>query len=101
MNSGAQMMSVAIQHDDAFRKRVHGQALVEDDAGSSAPLDSGRPARFAATISACCCVGGMSSAREAANAYSESNWSALLWRRSNPIVETGLAESPRPQTEPE
>src|SRR5688572_3876051 len=46
--------------DDAFRKRVHGQAPVEDDAGTSAPLDSGRPARLAARISACCGgVGGM------------------------------------------
>ena len=35
------------------------------------------------------------------NASSESNCSAGLWRRSKPIVEAGLADSPRPQTEPE
>ena len=60
------------------------------------------PARFAARISACCGgVGGMSFTSASAKASSESNWSALLWRRSNPIVEAGLADRPRPQTEPE
>jgi len=38
---------------------------------------------------------------ESTNESSESNCSALLWRRSNPIVEAGFADSPRPQTEPE
>jgi hypothetical protein len=32
---------------------------------------------------------------------SEANWTARLWRRSKPIVETGFADRPRPQTEPE
>jgi hypothetical protein len=35
------------------------------------------------------------------NSSSEENWTARLWRRSKPIVEIGLPDSPRPQTEPE
>src|SRR5215217_596753 len=82
-----------------FRERVHGQLSVAGDAVRPASM---RPARLAAMISACCGgAGGMSFTSAAAKAFSESNWSALLWRRSNPIVEAGLADSPRPQTEPE
>jgi hypothetical protein len=43
----------------------------------------------------------MSLTSASANASSESNRSALLWRRSKPIVDAGLADRPRPQTEPE
>jgi hypothetical protein len=39
--------------------------------------------------------------RASTKACSESKRSAGLWRRSKPIVETGFADSPRPQTEPE
>ena len=37
----------------------------------------------------------------ATQASSSANWSARLWRRSKPTVEIGLADSPRPQTDPE
>ena len=63
---------------------------------------SGRPQRLAATIAACCSgAGGMSRTSAWTNASSESSCSAGLWRRSNPIVEIGLADRPRPHTEPE
>jgi hypothetical protein len=63
---------------------------------------SGRPARLAATIAACCSgLGGMSCTRAFTKASSSPCCSATLWRRSKPIVEAGLADRPRPQTEPE
>jgi len=53
-------------------------------------------------ISPCCGgAGGMSFTSASTKDSSESNWSALLLRRSNPIVEAGFADRPRPQTEPE
>ena len=61
-----------------------------------------RPLRLAATIAACCSgAGGMSQIIASTNASSESNCRARLWTRSKPIVETGLADRPRPQTDPE
>ena len=43
------------------------------------------------TIAACCSgAGGMSRISASTNASSESNCSAVLWRRSKPIVETGV-----------
>src|SRR5215216_3129804 len=60
------------------------------------------PERFAATISAWCSgAGGMSFSRLSTKASSEPSWRALLLRRSKPIVEAGLPDSRRPQTEPE
>src|SRR5437588_2279048 len=60
------------------------------------------PARLAATISACCAgAGGTSWSSASTNASSESNCNAALCRRSNPIVEEGLADNPRPHSDPE
>jgi hypothetical protein len=58
------------------------------------------PPRFAATIRSCSSGrGGRSASIASANA-SSSSASNGLWRRSKPIEENGLAERPRPQTEP-
>src|SRR5436305_3693462 len=71
-----------------------------DSAVGHAISASGRPLRFAATIAACCSgAGGMSVVKAATNASTLPCWSAVLWRRSNPIVEIGLADSPRPHTD--
>jgi hypothetical protein len=46
-------------------------------------------------------TGGMSCTRAATNASSSSKASARLCRRSNPMLDTGFDDSPRPQTDHE
>src|SRR5439155_11821564 len=59
------------------------------------------PAMFALTIAAWSAGGGGTSASSSrTNASSSTAASARLWSRSKPIVESGLPESERPQTEP-
>src|SRR5207244_10543198 len=59
------------------------------------------PRLFAATIAAWSAgAGGRSTSSACANASGPSAASARLCRRSKPIVENGLPESPRPQTAP-
>ena len=74
-----------------------------DGRAAHATSASGRPARLAATIAACCAgAGGMScEQRGDERVLGVGVCSARLWRRSKPIVETGFADRPRPQTEPE
>src|SRR5439155_18829670 len=75
---------------EADRPRAHATSAI------------GRPVRFAATIATCCSgAAGMSRSSASTNESSSECRSARLWRRSKPIVEAGLADSPRPQTDPE
>ena len=61
----------------------------------------GSPERFAATISACRSgTGGMSLRTASTKSSSVLAVSAVLLWRSNQMVEAGLPESPRAQTEP-
>src|SRR5207253_2362455 len=59
------------------------------------------PARLAATIRSCPAgLGGASTSTAAANSPGSAIASSGLWARSKPIDETGLPDSPRPQTDP-
>src|SRR5438105_15182754 len=59
------------------------------------------PERLAATIAAWSAGGGGTSPSSSRTNVSTSGApAAWLWSRSNPIVENGLPESARPQTEP-
>src|SRR5581483_11940203 len=86
-------------HEERELRRVRPQA--EANGCRDHAVEAASPARFAATIAAWSAGGGGTSTSSArTNSSALACWSARLWRRSKPMLETGLAERERPHTEP-
>src|ERR1051326_6664381 len=85
-------------HDDEQRELLPVRSKAERN-GCHTP--AGKLPRFAARVAAAFGgAGGMSRTIAATNVPSSSIANVLLKRRSNPMVDTGLALNARPQTEP-